>query len=141
MKHGKLCYLVDPGISGKLSRRDNGQEVQKYNPPQAELFALITNGILTQKLPWVLVLLGVAIALVVELCGVSSLAFAVGVYLPLSTSTPIFAGGLVRHLIEKAGRRQGGRRNGVGIGDEPRGIALDGLYRGRYDRRRVDRLP
>ncbi len=104
---GKICYLVDPGISGKLTRRDDGTEVQKYNPPQAELFALITNGILSQKLPWVLVLLGVAIALVVELCGVSSLAFAVGVYLPLSTSAPIFAGGLVRYLIEKVRRKRG----------------------------------
>ena len=50
------------------------RKCRKYNPPQAELFALITNGILNQKLPWILVLLGVAIAVVVELCGVSSLA-------------------------------------------------------------------
>jgi hypothetical protein len=100
-EQGKLRYLVDPGISGKLSRQDDGTEVRKYNPPQAELFALITNGILSQKLPWVLVLLGVAIATVVELCGVSSLAFAVGVYLPLSTSAPIFAGGMVRYVVER----------------------------------------
>jgi hypothetical protein len=65
------------------------------------LFALITNGILTQKLPWILVLLGVSIAIVVELCGVSSLAFAVGVYLPLSTSAPIFVGGMVRYFVER----------------------------------------
>ena len=108
-ERGQICYLVDPGISGKLSRQDDGTEVRKYNPPQAELFALITNGILSQKLPWVLVLLGVSIALVVELCGVSSLAFAVGVYLPLSTSAPIFAGGLVRYVVEKLGRKPGGQ--------------------------------
>lgn len=106
-QRGKICYLVDPGISGKLSRQDDGTEVRKYNPPQAELFALITSGILNQKLPWVLVLLGVAIAVVVELCGVSSLAFAVGVYLPLSSSAPICAGGLVRYVVEKTARRQG----------------------------------
>ena len=104
---GKICYLVDPGISGKLKRQDDGTEVRKYNPPQAELFALITNGILTQKLPWILVLLGVSIAVVVELCGVSSLAFAVGVYLPLSTSAPICVGGLVRYFIEKGRRKRG----------------------------------
>ena len=102
---GKIRYLVDPGISGKLSRQDDGSEVRKFNPPQAELFALITNGILSQKLPWVLVLLGVAIAAVVELCGVSSLAFAVGVYLPLSTSAPIFVGGLVRYAVERFARK------------------------------------
>jgi putative OPT family oligopeptide transporter len=104
---GQLRYLVDPGISGKLNRRDDGTEVRKYSPPQAELFALITNGILNQKLPWILVLLGVAIALVMELCRVSSLPFAVGVYLPLSTSAPIFCGGLVRWLVESQGRRRG----------------------------------
>ena len=81
---GKIRYLVDPGISGKLTQKDDGTPVRKYNPPQAGLFALITTGILSQKLPWVLVLLGVAIASVVELCGVSSLAFAVGVYLPIA---------------------------------------------------------
>ncbi len=104
-EQGKICYLVDPGISGKLHRQDDGTEVRKYNPPQAELFALITNGILTQKLPWILVLLGVSIAVVVELCGVSSLAFAVGVYLPLSTSAPIFVGGMVRYFVERLAAR------------------------------------
>src|SRR5207302_9949147 len=65
--------------------------------------ALITNGILQQKLPWSLVLLGVAIAVVLELAGVPSLAFAVGVYLPLSSSTPIFLGGLVRYVADRWG--------------------------------------
>ena len=88
---------------------DDGTEVRKYNPPQAELFALITNGILSQKLPWMLVLLGVAVATVVELCGVSSLAFAVGVYLPLSSSAPIFVGGLVRYIVERFARKSGDR--------------------------------
>jgi hypothetical protein len=69
------------------------------------LFALITQGILSQKLPWVLVLLGVSIAVVMELCHVSSLPFAVGVYLPLSSSTPIFVGGLVRYFVERSSRK------------------------------------
>ena len=107
--HGKIRYLVDPGISGKLSRRDDGTPVRKYDPPQAQMFAMITKGILSQKLPWVLVLLGVAIAVVVELCGVSSLAFAVGVYLPLSSSAPIFIGGMTRYVVERRGKgRDGG---------------------------------
>jgi len=107
--HGRVCWLVDPGINGKLTHRDNGDEVRKYPQPQAQLFALITDGILNQKLPWTLVILGAIIAAVVELCGVSSLAFAVGMYLPLSSSTPIFAGGVVRHLVERFGRKSSDR--------------------------------
>ena len=107
--HGQIHWLVDPGINGKLTHRDDGTEVRKFSPPQAQLFALITHGILNQKLPWILVLLGVAIAAVLELCGVSSLPFAVGVYLPLSSSTPIFLGGFVRYLVERFGRKQAGR--------------------------------
>jgi putative OPT family oligopeptide transporter len=103
---GQIRYLVDPGISGRLTRRDDGTDVEKYNPPQAQLFAVITDGILSQKLPWVLVLLGVAISLFMELCGISSLPFAVGVYLPLSTSTPIFAGGLIRYIVDWFTRRK-----------------------------------
>ena len=58
----------------------------------------IIKGILNHQLPWSLVLLGVMIALVLEMSGVPSLAFAVGVYLPLSSSSPIFIGGMVRWL-------------------------------------------
>ncbi|MGW8257019.1 MAG: OPT/YSL family transporter, partial [Thermoguttaceae bacterium] len=103
---GEIRYLVDPGINGRLTQRDDGTEVRKLEPPQAELFALITDGILNQRLPWVLVLIGVAIALFMELCGVSSLPFAVGVYLKLSTSAPIFVGGMVRYLVDGYSRRK-----------------------------------
>ncbi len=99
----KIAYVVDPGINGKLKRRDDGTEVQRFRAPKAQLMALITNGILQQKLPWSLVLLGVSIAIVLELAGVSSLAFAVGVYLPLSSSSPIFVGGLVRFIADRWG--------------------------------------
>ena len=99
----KIAYVVDPGINGKLKRRDDGTEVLRFRAPKAQLMALITNGILQQKLPWALVLLGVAIAVVLELSGVPSLAFAVGVYLPLSSSSPIFLGGLVRYLADRWG--------------------------------------
>ncbi len=98
---GKIQYLVDPGINGALKTRDDGTPVVKYDAPKASLMALIIDGILTQKLPWGLVLLGAFISIVLELCGISSLTFAVGVYLPLSASTPIFAGGMVRWLVDK----------------------------------------
>jgi putative OPT family oligopeptide transporter len=98
---GELRWLVDPGINGRINRRDNGAAVLKFTAPQARLMALITQGILTQKLPWILVLLGVAIAVVLELSGVPALPFAVGVYIPLSSSTPIFLGGLVRYAVHR----------------------------------------
>lgn len=108
---GKIQYLVDPGINGNLKARDDGTTVQKYEAPKARLMSLIIDGILTQKLPWGLVLLGAAIALVLELCGVASLPFAVGVYLPLSASTPIFFGGLVRYLVNRAEKRRGRKQS------------------------------
>ena len=66
--------------------------MQKFDAPKATLVSYIIKGILNQKLPWALVLLGVMIAVVLEMSGLPSLAFAVGVYLPLSSSTPIFPG-------------------------------------------------
>ena len=61
----------------------------------------IIKGILDRRLPWGLVLIGVMITLMLEASGVPSLAFAVGVYLPLSTSTPIFVGGLIRWAVDR----------------------------------------
>ncbi len=98
---GVVTYLVDPGINGLLKERDNGNLVQKFEAPKARLMSLIIDGILAQKLPWTLVILGASIAILMELCGISSLPFAVGVYLPMSTSAPIFLGGLVRGLVDK----------------------------------------
>jgi hypothetical protein len=102
---GHIRWLVDPGINGRLTRRPDGTEVQRFKAPKAVLMAFITKGILSQKLPWSLVLLGVSIAIVLELSGVPSLPFAVGVYLPLSSSTPIFVGGIVRYVADRWGRR------------------------------------
>ena len=61
----------------------------------------IIKGILSHKLPWALVLLGAMIAVVLEMSGIPSLAFAVGVYLPLASSSPIFIGGMVRWLVDR----------------------------------------
>src|SRR5712691_11010856 len=103
---GHIVYLEDPGINGQLNQRDNGEKVTaKFSAPKPVLMSFIIEGIMTQKLPWGLVLLGVFISVVLELCGLSSLAFAVGVYLPVSTSTPIMVGGIVRYLVGRTARR------------------------------------
>lgn len=112
---GKPAYLVDPGINGTEKQLQTGvdaagnpvyQEVEKYRAPKATLMSYIIKGILSQQLPWGLVLLGVMIAVTLEFCGISSLAFAVGLYLPISASAPIFAGGMVRWGVDKYLRRK-----------------------------------
>jgi putative OPT family oligopeptide transporter len=69
--------------------------------PQATLMATLIRGLLDQQLPWGLVLVGVFISLTLELCGIRSLSFAVGSYLPIATTAPIFVGGLVRWVVER----------------------------------------
>jgi len=69
--------------------------------PQATLMATLIEGLLSQSLPWGLVLVGVFVAVTLELCGIHSLSFAVGAYLPIATTAPIFAGGLVRWWVER----------------------------------------
>ena len=98
---GTPAFLVDPGINGVIKTTPEGHSVQKYNAPKATLMSYIITGILSQELPWGLVLLGVFIAIVLELAGIPSLAFAVGVYLPVFVSAPIFVGGMVRLGVDK----------------------------------------
>src|SRR5208283_2036046 len=97
---GAARWLVDPGINGAFKTRPDGTEVRKFAAPKATLMSYIIKGMLDRKLPWALVLFGVVIAVVLELSEVSSLAFAVGVYLPISSSAPLFVGGLVRWAID-----------------------------------------
>lgn len=73
---------------------------QTYPAPQATLMATLIKGILSQNLDWQYVFVGVFMAIVMELCGVKSLSFAVGAYLPLSTTMPIFAGGALKGLVD-----------------------------------------
>ena len=98
---GNIKYYVDPGINGTHRVAPDGSSVSKYDAPKATLMSYIIKGILNQQLPWGLVLLGVMIAVVLEMAGIPSLAFAVGVYLPLSSSSPIFIGGMIRWLVDK----------------------------------------
>jgi uncharacterized oligopeptide transporter (OPT) family protein len=88
---------------------DAGAKTSKFEAPKTVLMQLIIDGILDRRLPWGLVLIGVLIAVTLELSGVPSLPFAVGVYLPLEASTPIFIGGLVRLAVDRwQGNRAGG---------------------------------
>jgi len=75
---------------------------EKAAAPQGRLMATVINGILSRKLPWALVLLGVAIVVVVELLGVRSLTFAVGAYLSIATTLAIFVGGVMRWMVDRA---------------------------------------
>jgi OPT family oligopeptide transporter len=79
----------------------------QYNAPQATLMATLIKGILSRNLDWNFVLAGAALALVVELCGVRALSFAIGVYLPLSTTLPIFLGGAIRGLVDRVRKKRG----------------------------------
>jgi len=99
-------YLVDPGINGIHRFRPDGTSVAKYDAPKATLMSYIIKGILNHQLPWALVILGVMIAIVLEMASIPSLAFAVGVYLPLSSSSPILVGGFVRWLVDRHLRRR-----------------------------------
>ena len=125
---GRAVYLVDPGINGSHTTRPDGSEVRKYDAPKAVLMSYIINGILDRQFPWALVLFGMMLALVLALAGVPSLPFAVGVYLPIASSAPIFIGGLVRRLAERsAGPAPGPDEDERGAGDSRPGDSRPGV--------------
>ncbi len=103
---GRAVWLVDPGINGRVRTRPDGSEVRKFDAPKAVLVSYLIRGILDRKLPWALVLFGVMIAVILEMASVPSLVFAVGVYLPISSSAPIFFGGALRWLVDRHMRRR-----------------------------------
>jgi len=106
-------YLVDPaGVVHYQVVEGIGSD--KMAAPQARLMALVIDGILTRQLPWGLVLIGVFISILMEVVGVPALAFAVGVYLPLESTVPVFAGGLVRALVDR--QRGSGAESDAGPG-------------------------
>ncbi len=74
--------------------------------------ATVINGILSRKLPWGLVLVGVSLVAAIELLGIRSLTFAVGAYLPIGTTLPIFVGGVVRWFVDQAARAGEGEDEG-----------------------------
>jgi len=123
----ELRYVLDPGIGGRVHEY-RGRTIPRLDSPKATIMALITDGILTHKLPWVLVLLGVFITIAIELMGVQALPVAVGVYLPISTSSAMFAGGVVRWLIER--RAQAGQQSLAQVESGPGVLFASGLIAG-----------
>ncbi|CAN5763539.1 oligopeptide transporter, OPT family [soil metagenome] len=96
--------MVEQGIHHAIG-------TDKYPAPQGTLMATLIKGILSFNLDWQFVIVGAAIALVMELCGIKALSFAIGIYLPLSTTLPIFIGGAIRGIAEWAGRKKGEVKN------------------------------
>jgi len=99
-------YLYDPATKQVEFQWAQGIGSAKAPAPQARLMATVISGILNQRLPWRLVLMGVALVIAVEILGVRSLAFATGSYLPLGTTAAMFAGGLVRSLVDATTKKK-----------------------------------
>lgn len=107
---GAIVSSIVIGITVKFLDKPTTEMVQqgvqhaigteKYPAPQATLMATLIKGILSQNLDWQYVIVGMFLAVVMELCGIKSLSFAIGVYLPLATTLPIFIGGAIRGLVE-----------------------------------------
>ena len=100
-------YLYNPATGHIEVQWVQGIGSEKAAAPQARLMATVINGILSRKLPWGLVLLGVFLVIAVELLGIRSLSFAVGAYLSIATTLAIFAGGVVRWIVDRAVEKAG----------------------------------
>ena len=104
-------YLYNPQTQQIEVQWIQGIGSEKAAAPQARLMATVVNGILGRKLPWGLVLLGVFLVIAVEMLGIRSLSFAVGAYLSIATTLAIFAGGIVRWMIDRAVEKARGIRS------------------------------
>ena len=100
-------YLYNPKTGTIDVQWIQGIGSEKAAAPQARLMATVINGILRQQLPWGLVLLGVFLVIAIELMGIRSLTFAVGSYLSIATTLAIFAGGVVRWMVDSAAEKSG----------------------------------
>jgi putative OPT family oligopeptide transporter len=98
---GVIASALIIGYTTLYLQRVFGIGSESLPAPQATLMSTIIKGLLSRNLPWGLVLTGVFISVTLELCGIHSLSFAVGSYLPIATTAPIFAGGLVRAWVER----------------------------------------
>lgn len=105
---GATIKILDTPTADMLSQGiTHAIGTDKYPAPQGTLMATLIKGILSFNLDWQFVLVGVFIAITMELCGIKSLSFAVGLYLPLSTTLPIFAGGAIRGLVDLKKKKSG----------------------------------
>ncbi|MEP7343177.1 MAG: oligopeptide transporter, OPT family [Acidobacteriota bacterium] len=104
-------------------------EVTKLQAPKAALMGILVDGVLTQKLPWSLILIGMFISILLEVIGIQALPVAVGIYLPISTSATIFVGGMVRAVVSKLGRSN--RQESLSEEETGKGVLLSsGLIAG-----------
>jgi OPT family oligopeptide transporter len=113
---GAIVSSIVIGITVKFLDKPTTEMVQqgihhaigseKYPAPQATLMATLIKGILSQNLDWQFVVVGIFLAFVMELCGIKSLSFAIGVYLPLATTLPIFIGGAIRGIVERKQKKE-----------------------------------
>ena len=118
--------LVDESGAPKFSIEEF---TGKLDAPKAALMGVLVDGVLTQKLPWSLILIGAVISLMLEIIGVSALPVAVGIYLPISTSATIFAGGLIRALVQKL--KDGNHKESLAEEETGKGVLLSsGLIAG-----------
>lgn len=102
---GFTVKYLDTPTADMVSKGVHHAIGEKYAAPQATLMATLIKGLLSFNLDWVFVLSGVFVAIVLELCQVKALSFAVGLYLPLSTTLPIFIGGVVKSIVDWKSRR------------------------------------
>ncbi|MBA3646938.1 MAG: OPT/YSL family transporter [Chitinophagales bacterium] len=101
----KLLDIPTPDMAAAGITHAIGSD--KFPAPQGTLMATLIKGLLSFNLDWQFVLVGVFLAITMELCGVNALNFAVGAYLPLSTTLPIFAGGAVKKIVDMRSKRRG----------------------------------
>jgi hypothetical protein len=120
-------YLYNPSTGQIEVQWVQGIGSEKAAAPQGRLMATVINGILSRKLPWSLVLLGVMLVLGIELLGIRSLTFAVGAYLSIGTTLAIFCGGVIRWLVDSAMARSGHAHDGASEEVSPGSLYASGL--------------
>ncbi|HKD42572.1 MAG TPA: oligopeptide transporter, OPT family [Myxococcaceae bacterium] len=112
-----IKVLDNPTVDAATGLVQHAIGSEKYPAPQGTLMATLIRGLLAHNLDWQFVLVGVFLAATVELCGVSPLSFAVGAYLPLSTTLPIFVGGAIKGVVDrKMGPKAAGHTEDLGAG-------------------------
>jgi putative OPT family oligopeptide transporter len=116
---GKPLVRRDDSIMGELTERDDGSAIKReFEAPKTQVMGLIINGVLKGELNWTMVGIGAMIAIFLEMCGVSSLAFAVGVYVPIQYSAAIFVGGIMRWGVDTIMARRSAAEIAA-AGDDP----------------------
>jgi putative OPT family oligopeptide transporter len=127
-----IKVLDNPTIDAATGLVQHAIGSDKYPAPQGTLMATLIRGLLAHNLDWQFVLVGVFLALTVELCGVSPLSFAVGAYLPLSTTLPIWVGGAIKGLVDRNARNRAARQGTEHSDDDlgPGSLFATGLVAG-----------